>query len=134
MDYNILHLFYEHGKTSKEDSGESQRVTKEMTAPWEETALPTILARDQPKDIFNVNKFGLFYEALASKSLHFLGKYCSGRRSSQVRLTGMTASDAFREKFSMFCIGKSVSARCSKNVPNRNRIFRFCCKWYSLFK
>ena len=30
-----------------------------MTAPWEETTLPTILARYQLKDIFNADGFGL---------------------------------------------------------------------------
>ena len=45
MDYNIFHLFFKHDKTFKEVSGESEKVTKEMTLPWEETAVPTILAR-----------------------------------------------------------------------------------------
>ena len=70
MDYNIFHLFFRHYITFKEVSGESENVTKEMTAPWEETTLPTILARYQLKDIFNVDEFGLFYETLPSKSLH----------------------------------------------------------------
>ena len=47
MDYNICHLFCRHGITFKEVSGESEMVTKEMSAPWEETALRTILARYQ---------------------------------------------------------------------------------------
>ena len=70
MDYNIFHLFFRHYITFKEVSGESENVTKELTAPWEETTLPTILARYQLKDIFNVDEFGLFYETLPSKSLH----------------------------------------------------------------
>ena len=57
MDYNSFHLFFKHGKTFKEVSGESEKVTKEMTASWEE---PTILARHQLKDIFNADEFGLF--------------------------------------------------------------------------
>ena len=64
MDYNIFHLFFRHGITFKEVSGESEKVTKEMTAPWEETTLPTILARYQVKDIFNADEFGLLFEAL----------------------------------------------------------------------
>ena len=46
-------------------------VTKEMTAPWKETNLPTILATYQIKDIFNAEELGLFYEALPSTSLPF---------------------------------------------------------------
>ena len=45
-----------------------------MTAPWDETPLPTMLARYQLKDFFNADEFGLFYKAMPSKSLHFQGK------------------------------------------------------------
>ena len=57
-----------------------EKVTKEMTAPWEETTLRIILARYPLKDIFNSDEFGLFYEALPSKSLQFRGKRSSGRK------------------------------------------------------
>ena len=52
MDYNIFHLFFKHGKTFKEVSEESEKITKEMTDPWEKTALPTILAIHQLKGFF----------------------------------------------------------------------------------
>ena len=93
MDYKIFHLFFRHAITFKDVSGESEKVAKEMTAPWEETTLPTILARYQLKDIFNADEFGLFYEALPLKSLHFRGKRYSGGKHSKVRLTGMAASN-----------------------------------------
>ena len=118
MDYNIFHLFFKHGKTFKEVSGKSEKVTKEMTAPLEETALSTILARYQLKDIFNADEFGLFYEALTSKSLHFRGKHCSGEKLTKVRLTGMTASNALGEKIPMFYIGKSANRGCFKHFRN----------------
>ena len=118
MDYNIFHLFFKHGKTFKEVSGKSEKVTKEMTAPLEETALSTILARYQLKDIFNADEFGLFYEVLTSKSLHFRSKHCSGGKHTKVRLTGMTASNALGEKIPIFYIGKSASPRCFKHVRN----------------
>ena len=78
MDYNIFHLFFRHGITFKEISGESKKVFKEMAAPWEETTLPKLLARYQLKDIFNADEFGLSYEAQPSKSLLFRGKCYSG--------------------------------------------------------
>ena len=118
MDYNIFHLFFKHGKTFKEVSGKSEKVTKEMTAPLEETALSTILARYQLKDIFNADEFGLFYEALTSKSSYFRGKHCSGGKHTKVQLTGMTASNALGEKIPMFYTGKSASPRCLKHVRN----------------
>ena len=94
-----------------------------MTAPWEETTLPTILARYELKVIFNADEFGLFYEALPSKSLHFRGKRCAGGKHSKVRLTGMAASNALGEKLPMFVIGKSAKPRCFKHV--RNLPFRY---------
>ena len=124
MDYNIFHLFFRHGITFKEVSGESEKITKEMTAPWDETTLPTILARYQLKDIFNAGEFGLLYEALPSKSLHFRGKRCSGGKHSKVRLTGMAASNALGEKIPMFVIGKSTSPRCFKHGRNLSCRYR----------
>ena len=118
MDYNIFHLFFKHGKTFKEVSGKSEKVTKEMTAPWEKTALSTILGRYQLKDIFNADEFGLFYEPLTSKSLHFRGEHCSGGKHTKVRLTGMTASNALGEKIPIFYIRKSASPRRFKHVRN----------------
>ncbi|XP_057291713.1 tigger transposable element-derived protein 4-like [Hydractinia symbiolongicarpus] len=103
-----------YGITFKEVSGESAKVTSEMTAPWEETTLPTILARYELKDIFNADEFGLFYQALPLKSYHFKGKRCSGGKHSKVRLTGMTASNALGERLPMFVIGKSAKPRCFK--------------------
>ena len=106
-------------KTFEGVSGKSGKVTKEIeTAPWEETALSTILARYQLKDIFNADEFGLFYEALTSKSLHFRGKHCSGEKLTKVRLTGMTASNALGEKIPMFYIGKSANRGCFKHFRN----------------
>ena len=52
MDYKIFRLFFRNGIALKEVSGESEKVFKKMTAPWEETTLPTILAKYQLKDIF----------------------------------------------------------------------------------
>ena len=116
MDYNIFHLFFRHGITCKEVSGESEKVIKELTSPWEETNLPTILAKYQLKYIFNADELGLFYEALPSKSLHVRGKLSSGGKHRKVRLTRMAASNAPGEKIPMFVIGKSVSPRCFKYV------------------
>ena len=60
MDYKIFHLFFRHGITFKEVSAESGKVTKEITGPWEERTLLTILTRYQLEDIFNADEFGLF--------------------------------------------------------------------------
>ena len=84
MGYIIFHLFFRSDITFKEVSRESVKVIKEMTAPSKETILPTMLDRYQLKDIFNTDGFGLFYEALPSKSLHFRDKRSSGGKHSCV--------------------------------------------------
>ena len=89
-----------------------------MTAPRKETTLPTILARYQLKDIFDADEFGLFYQALPSKSFHFQGKRFSGGKQSKVWSTRMTASNALDEKIPMFVIGQSASPWCFKHVRN----------------
>ena len=73
----------------KEVSGESKSVTREMTAAWNETSLPTILSRYELKDIYNADDFGLFYQGLSKKTLHLKSEKCSGGKYSKLRLTGM---------------------------------------------
>ena len=89
-----------------------------MTASWKETHLPTILFRYELKDILNADKFGLFYQALPSKSMHFKNERCSGGKFSKVQLTGLATANATGEKLSMFVIGKSAKPRYFKNVKN----------------
>ena len=113
-----FYLFFRNGITFKEVFRESEKFTKEMTALWEETTLPTILARYQLNNIFNADEFGLFYEVLPSKSLHFWGKCCSGGKQSKVRLTRVAAYNVLRKKILMFVIRKSASPRCFKHVRN----------------
>ena len=73
----------------KEVSGESKSVTREMTAAWKETSLPTILSRYELKDIYNADGFGLFYQGLSKKTLHLKSEKCSDGKYSKLRLTGM---------------------------------------------
>lgn len=48
-------------------SGEENTVTLEMTTSWNETYLPTILKKYEPKDIYNAYEFGHFYQVFAFK-------------------------------------------------------------------
>ena len=95
-----------------------------MTASWSETYLSTTSSKYELKDIYNANKFGLFYKALPDKSLHYIGERCSGGKHSKVRLTGLAADNATGEKLPLFVIGKSVKPRCFsgvKGLPYRYR-------------
>ena len=98
--------------------GESKSVTKEMTSSWSETTLPTILSNYKLENIFNADELGLFYQCLPDKTYHLKGEKCSGGKKSKVRLTGMAAASAVREKLSMFVIRESKSPRCFKNVEH----------------
>ena len=42
-------------------SGEGNSCTAEMTAPWKETTLPTILSKYKLDEIYNADEFGLFF-------------------------------------------------------------------------
>ena len=104
-------LFFRNGV-----NGERASVTTEMTAPWNETTLSTLLFNYKLEEIFNVDEFGLFYQCLSSKTYHLSGEKCSGGKNCKVRLTDMAAASATGEKLEMFVIAKSKKPRCSKNV------------------
>ena len=79
-------------------SGESNACTDEMLAPWEQTTSPTILSKYDLNQIYNADKFGLFYRAQLNKSLHMKNENCVGGKHSKLRLTGLTAANAVGEK------------------------------------
>ena len=54
--------------------------------------------------------------SVSSKTYRLSGEKCSGGKNSKVRLTGMAAASATREKLEMFVTGKSKKPRCFKNV------------------
>ena len=110
--------------TFKAVSGEGNAVTPEMTASWSETYLPTILSKYELKDIYNADEFGLFYQALPDKSLHYKGERCNGGKHSKVRFTGLAAGNATGEKLPFFVIGNYAKPRCFsgvKSLPCRYR-------------
>ena len=52
-----------------------------MTSSWWETHLSTILWRSELKDIYNADEFGLFYQALPTKTMELTVKKCVGGKS-----------------------------------------------------
>ena len=102
----------------KKISGEGNACTNEMTAPWAETTLPTMLSKYELNQIYNADEFGLFYRAQPEKSLHLKDERCVGGKHSKLRLTGLAAANAVGGKLPMFVIGKSKSPRCFKNIKH----------------
>ena len=72
---------------------------------WKETSFPTLLSNYELKDIYNADEFGLFYQIHPEKSLHLKKEQCIGGKQCKVRITGMAASNALRNKIPMFVIG-----------------------------
>ena len=99
-------------------SGESNALTDELVAPWEQTTLPTILSNYDLNQIYNVDEFGLFYRAQPNKSLHLKNENCVGGKHSKLHLTGLTAANAVGEKLPLFVIGKSKKPRCFKHIKH----------------
>ena len=64
-------------------------VTEEMSAPWNETTLPTLLSNYKLENVFSADEFGLFYQCLSTKIYHLSKEKCSRGKYSKVRLTGM---------------------------------------------
>ena len=97
-------------------SGEEKDVTREMTDPWKETTLQTILTNYAKADIYNADEFGLFFKALPKKTLHLKDEKCTGGKHSKIRVTGLAAANMNGDKLPMFVIGKLQKPRCFKNI------------------
>ena len=127
-----------HNVTLQAALGEENAVTREMTASSNETYLQTILTKYKLKDIYNVDGFVLFYQALPDKSSHYKGERCSDGKHSKVRLTGLAANDAMGEKLPMFVIGKSAKPRlwwpkAAKRKKKFLLLFFICLSFFFLF-
>ena len=104
-------------------SGESNACIDEIVAPWEQTTLPTISSKYGLNQIYNTEKFGLFYRAEPNKFLHPKNENCVSGKYSKLHLTGLTAANAIGEKLPLFVIGKSKKPRCFKHIKHLKNIF-----------
>ena len=64
-------------------------MTAEMTVPWFETRLPTLLSNYSLADIYSADEFGLFFQALPKKRLHLKNEKYVGGKFSKVTLLGL---------------------------------------------
>ena len=69
-----------------------------MTASWFETRLPTISSNYSLADVYNTDEYGLFYQVLQSKTIHFKKEKCVDGKFSKQRLKGLVAGNALRSK------------------------------------
>ena len=116
IQVKIRFLFFRNGISFKTISGEMSAATDEMTAPRNETTLPTLLSNCKLENIFKADEFSLFYQCLPTKTCHLFREKCSGGKNNKARLTSMAAASATEEKLRMFIVGKSKTPRCFKNI------------------
>lgn len=106
-----------HNVVYRSICGESQSVDLDIAEDWKQTDVPTLITDYAPRDIFNADETGLFFNVLPCKTFSFKGEACHGGKLSKVRLTVLliTNSDG-SEKLPPLVIGKSAKPRCFKNV------------------
>ncbi|XP_022908489.2 tigger transposable element-derived protein 6-like [Onthophagus taurus] len=96
--------------------GESTKVDENSVNLW----LPNfIIVKNSyaPRDVFNMDKTGIFYTLMSNRTLHFKGERCHGSAKSKQRVTVVLCCNSDgSEKYKAWVIGKSHNPRCFKNV------------------
>ena len=87
-----------------------------MVAAWNETTFPTWLSNYSLENVYNANKYGLFYQCLPNKSDQLKRKNVLERKHSKIRITGLAAANAVSSKLPILFIGKAKKPSCFKNI------------------
>ena len=61
--------------------GEGNSCTAEMTTPWKQITLPTILSKYKLDEIYNADEFELLFRMQPNKSLNFRSKAGTGGKT-----------------------------------------------------
>ena len=76
-----IYFYFRIGISFKRIASERKTVTSNMTAPWNETALLTLLSSHELNEIFNTDEIDLFYQCLPNKTFHLSAeKYSGGKK------------------------------------------------------
>jgi hypothetical protein len=88
--------------------GEANSVNPEAVVAWKDTTLLHLMAKYSPKDIFNADEFGLFYNMLPDNIYTFEGASCKGIKVNKERITVLACVNLDgTEKFPLIVTGKS---------------------------
>ncbi len=110
------HFKSRHHVTFRVISGEATAAPKEAMDEWRQT-LPQLLEPYHPRDVFNADETGLFFQLLPDATYTFKGDTCHGSKRSKQRLSVMVATNMDgSEKLPLLVIGKSANPHCFKNV------------------
>jgi hypothetical protein len=101
-----------HGLVFKKLAGESAEISAKSTDAWLES-LPSLLEGYEPRDVYNADETGLFFNVLPDRTLVYKGETCHGGKHSKYRLTVLLCvnSDG-SDKQVPIVIGKSSKPRC----------------------
>ncbi|XP_049522088.1 tigger transposable element-derived protein 6-like isoform X1 [Dermacentor silvarum] len=108
-----LHRFKErHGLVYRVVCGEGKKVDQSAVSDWLNT-LPALISDYAPRDIFNADKAGLFFNLQPERSSCVKGQACQGGQKSKERITVLFCVNADgSEKMQLTVIGKSKQPRC----------------------
>jgi hypothetical protein len=112
------HKFKKHsGLVYRKVCGEASSVNPDEVVAWKDTTLRHLMAKYCPKDIFNADQFGLFYNMLPDKTYTFKGASCKGIKVNKERITVLVCANFDgREKLPVLVIGKSKQPLYFRNT------------------
>ncbi|XP_064462149.1 tigger transposable element-derived protein 6-like [Ornithodoros turicata] len=106
-----------HNLVYKTVCGEGKKVDESVVNEWKTATLPSFIAGYEPRDIFNTDEAGLFFNVQPEKSLCFKGQNRQGGEKSKNRITVLFCCNGDgSEKFKLTVIGKFQKPRCFKNA------------------
>ena len=113
----INHFKKIHDLVYKTTSGESATVNPKTVMDWKSEEQPKIIDEYQPKDVFNVDETGLFYNLQPSKMTAYKGDSCHGGTKSKQRITVLPGCNADgTEKLPPLATGKYDKPHCFRNI------------------
>uniref|UniRef100_H3AV61 HTH CENPB-type domain-containing protein n=1 Tax=Latimeria chalumnae TaxID=7897 RepID=H3AV61_LATCH len=106
-----------HGVSSRLVCGEANSAPQLLINEWKSMTLVAILAQYEPRDIYNADKTGLFWQLLPNRTLAFKGEKCSSGKQSKQRFTALLAANNDGSgKRKLLVIGKSGKPCCFNGI------------------
>lgn len=112
--------FYNREAVSiKHIHGDASNVDHELAEDWK-SKLNDLTNAYAPKDVFNVDELGLFFQLIPSKTLTVKGNNCKNGKKSKQRITVLLGSNSIgTEKLQPFVIGKFEKPRAIKTLIDK---------------
>lgn len=97
-------------------SGESADANDDSIRKWLDEEWPGVLAKYDPKEIFNADETGLFWQMLPRQTLDTRGEKCHGGKQNKARITVLLGANMDGStKLRPLVIGKFKTPHCMRN-------------------